>query len=644
MRIFLHISLLSCICLSLFFLLSGCAPKRDALPEEILRAAGKNRRELQRVITHYSADPADSLKLKAARFLILNMPGKYSEYYENPWADVATVRLRWSSSSDKQRVMSTYGLGTPTQKSDLTHITAAYLIANIDQAFQVWNDKPWGKHVPFDTFCEEILPYRIGTEPLENWRERVLASFADLDAALREDTAMTAVEACRRVNDLLPRFRLDKDFANMNFTQMMATTRGPCDSQAALAIFVMRGLGIPVTFDFTPHWKNHPSGHSWNSVCDSAGHHISFMGTESNPGDAHQGSTYVKAKAYRRTYGHHRATAAAAAADGDEHIPPLFRRNMYDISSEHPDMDSLVTVPMRYPPEEPSANAFLALFYDFEWRLTGHGETDGDSIRFRHIGKRILYLPVRYAGDSQMPAGDPFYLDAGGEVHNLPPDLPDSLMTFCAITPENDVTWNWRMINAVFESADDSVFSAPRTLFTITDTPRVYNRVLLKRPRTCRYIRYLSPAGSGNVSEISFHDASGEKLSGKHIGLPGSYHDQGDTGDKAFDGNTGTFYDAAEEDNSWTGLDFGEEKTVASVRYSPRFLGVGIYAGHEYTLNCWTAGGWKQVAKKTATDVTVEFNVPRGALLYLNNNTLKRKGRVFFILNGDLFYYNQTDD
>ena len=244
-------------------------------------------------------------------------------------------KLRWSSSSDKQKVLDTHQLGNPVRKEDIEHITAEYLINNIDLAFQVWNDKPWGKYISFDTFCEEILPYRIGTEPLENWREKVLASFADINNSLKEDSIMTAVQACRRVNDLLPRFRLDKDFSNMSFTRLMATTRGMCDSQAALAAFVMRGLGIPVTIDFTPQWKNHPTGHSWNSVCDSAGQHISFMGTETNPYDSHQGNTLQKAKAYRKTYRHHRIV------ETDEmNTPPLFQDNLFDISSEHNNMAS----------------------------------------------------------------------------------------------------------------------------------------------------------------------------------------------------------------------------------------------------------------------------------------------------------------
>ena len=76
------------------FFSSGCSHKKDSPLEEVLKLAGSNRHELERVIKHYSKDPEDSLKLKAAEFLILNMPGKYSKYYEAPWKDVATVNLR----------------------------------------------------------------------------------------------------------------------------------------------------------------------------------------------------------------------------------------------------------------------------------------------------------------------------------------------------------------------------------------------------------------------------------------------------------------------------------------------------------------------------------------------------------------------
>jgi hypothetical protein len=620
---------------SFLLLSSGCSPKKNSPLEEVLELAGSNRHELERVIAHYKADPADSLKLKAAEFLILNMPGKYSESYEAPWEDVATVNLRWSSSSDKQKVLDTYQLGNPVRKEDIEHITSEYLINNIDLAFQAWNDKPWGKYISFDTFCEEILPYRIGTEPLENWREKVLASFADINNSLKDDSTITAVEACGKVNDVLPRFRLDKDFSNMSFTQLMATTRGMCDSQAALAAFVMRGLGIPVTIDFTPQWRNHPTGHSWNSVCDSAGQHISFMGTETNPHGSHQGNTLQKAKAYRKTYKHHKVV------EPDEvHTPPLFQDNLFDISSEHNNMAS-AAIPVKYHPEIPPGSVFLALFYDFEWRLTGHGEADPDSLRFQHAGKDILYLPIYYTNGNQTPAGDPFYIDTDGKTHILSPDSPDSLMAFGSITPGNDLSLSGRMVNAVFESSETPDFSKTRIIHEITETPKLYNKVKLKYPTTCRYIRYKAPENSYcNVSEITLYDLSGNKLEGTNIGSPGSYKDLGDTADKAFDGDITTFYDAAGPEESWTGLDLGTDKKIAAIHYSPRLANTGIYEGYEYELFCWTDNGWESIGKKTATGQIIEFNAPRNALLYLGNNTAKKKGKVFFILNDNIFYYN----
>ena len=62
--------------LLMFFLLlfSGCATKVDRL-EYALEFAGENRRELEKVLEYYSDD---SLKFRAACFLIENMPRWYA--------------------------------------------------------------------------------------------------------------------------------------------------------------------------------------------------------------------------------------------------------------------------------------------------------------------------------------------------------------------------------------------------------------------------------------------------------------------------------------------------------------------------------------------------------------------------------------
>src|ERR1700754_1134486 len=73
------------------FILSGllfiviavaCTNKRHPVAiRAALANAGGNRKELQKVLDHYSA-PEDSLQLKAAEFLIANMPYHFGYYGE----------------------------------------------------------------------------------------------------------------------------------------------------------------------------------------------------------------------------------------------------------------------------------------------------------------------------------------------------------------------------------------------------------------------------------------------------------------------------------------------------------------------------------------------------------------------------------
>lgn len=59
-----------------------------------------------------------------------------------------------------------------TKIYDVQTITADYLIHNIDHAFKKWEECSWNKNLSFEDFCEFLLPYRIGDEPLEEWRNK----------------------------------------------------------------------------------------------------------------------------------------------------------------------------------------------------------------------------------------------------------------------------------------------------------------------------------------------------------------------------------------------------------------------------------------------------------------------------------------
>jgi hypothetical protein len=394
----------------------------------VLFMAGDNRVQLEKALKHYSRNPADSLKLRAAEFLILNMPGKYSKYYDAPWEDVASVSHLLTHTFDRDKLLNDYHLGMPVVKEDLHYITAEYLINNIEMAFQSWRAAPWGKHVSFDIFCEEILPYRIDVEPLENWREQVLASFADVYSDLLDSSDMTAVRACSKVSEQLPDFIYCRYFPSMSYRQLMASTRGDWECRATLSAFVMRAMGIPVTVEvmLQPSINNRCA---WNIVCDSADRHIPFVAPKHLPGNWIPSDDWVMAQVLRRTF--RRQTHSA-------NIPsdiPRSLDNLIDVTSEYGTMTSLniAILPETKPSVNPPEYACLCISNSSsEWMPACWGKYNNGTYHFASLGANMLYLPVFYENGKQMPFNKPFFLTDNGKVIYFEHCKHDSTEVFSA--------------------------------------------------------------------------------------------------------------------------------------------------------------------------------------------------------------------
>ena len=116
-----------------------------------LEFAEGNRKELEKVIDHYKND-ADTLKYKAACFLIENMPGHY-------WKQSKASVCYWECVNSMPGRMSVDSLNTIwthlskvhsneiSIQEDVKNITAEYLIENIDESFDAWRSFPWGNSV-----------------------------------------------------------------------------------------------------------------------------------------------------------------------------------------------------------------------------------------------------------------------------------------------------------------------------------------------------------------------------------------------------------------------------------------------------------------------------------------------------------------
>ncbi len=152
------------------FIISCTNPSRL---DKALLLSGENRNQLEQVITHYSQSEKDSLHLKAALFLIENMPGHYeaSSPFLTAYQKSMDSLYPNMSSMIKSAIYSipiekSYSKRKQTKKEDIKNITASYLINHVDNAIAMWQTCPWLTNCSFSDFCEYLLPYRITNEPL----------------------------------------------------------------------------------------------------------------------------------------------------------------------------------------------------------------------------------------------------------------------------------------------------------------------------------------------------------------------------------------------------------------------------------------------------------------------------------------------
>ena len=298
--------------------------------EASLSKAGKNRKEFFQVLRHYE-DKNDTLRLRAAQFLLGNMADKWylngrsiEEYY-NFIDSVYQVR---QEEYDIPYIYATfrhqakYMKENPVLNWDVQKLSADYLIRNIDEAFAVW-DRPWNQHLTFEEFCEWILPYRIGTEIPEAWRTLYRKRFEPL---LMNDSIRTAKQACKVINDELIKLPIHIATESAMGICLRPSTLtnikfGLCGDYADLAVYAMRACGIPVGIETIPHWGNGNQGHVFNVVYDNDGTFHDFSGAEQNPDEHLIRFRHGIPKVYQRTFG--KCAESLAMLHGDEDIPEL---------------------------------------------------------------------------------------------------------------------------------------------------------------------------------------------------------------------------------------------------------------------------------------------------------------------------------
>lgn len=623
--------------------LASCSPWSSET-QQGLKLAGDNRVELEKVLNYYHKVNPNSLKLKAAEFLITNMDVHYS-YRSNTWEyfqlEMETLfKYEDRAKELEQGLAHLYdkyktGLADLSYISDLKTVSADFLIHNIETAFDNWHG-PYACHLSFGDFCEYILPYRAGTEPLANWRKEFNENFIpSIYKRLPEGTDSISAEDFCNLIKTYPYANLSVvggQLPDYNARLLSIMRMGNCKQYCAQAILAARYLGIPVSLDFTPQWATRSMGHEWNALIQKDGKPLSFgIGDNCELGEhVELIPDRIPPKVYRQTFSKQKESLAMIC--GNEAIPPsLSSPCMKDITDEYYEC---VDVSLKFDFKAPGKNkfAYLAVFDNKNWVPISWAIVKDDRALFKNMNKNILYIPGYYNENQFIPAASPFIIDSLGKIRHVELDLKNKQTISLSRKYQNGlVDGNCEeMVGGRFQVANKSDFSDAVDIAEIKEKPEASYQIVTKHTKeTYKYFRYIArPKSLGTIAELEVYEST-EKLTGKIIGTEQTIPDY--IKEKAFDGDPLTSFRKWEFDEVWVGLEFDIPKQIYKIVYLPGNDDNCIRDGELYELFYWD-NKWMSLGQKYGSSETYKLkfeDVPAGALYLLRNLTKGVEERIF---------------
>jgi hypothetical protein len=624
--------------------------------ELALQAAGANRVELEKVLHHYLRHPADSLKYKAACFLIENMPyysypvsrqlEKYKTYYI--WLhDIPNKSPQQLVDSIKQA----FGpIDSIITKRDIETVDSAYLCNNIEWAFKAWQERPWGKRLSFDDFCEYILPYRIGDEPLTNWREAYYRKYSPLLDSLQhsnipdKDNPLVVAEYLHDKVATQPYvFTTLAPYAFGHIgPEYVQTLTGSCKEVTDFGTYLLRALGIPCAIDFLPIRSGMNAGHFWLTTWDKNGE--DYMSEFFGPFGKTHGNWWYRfdnsPKIYRHTFQIDRKLRREMTA---YHEPlysfwnlPTFR----DVTREYAyyyQKELKIPATLIYKTKREGEIAYLCLSSRNEWIPVAWAPYHSDGMTFHNIKKGAVVRLATYENEKLQFITDPFYVDGlTNKTHTYNCRKRTRSMVLYAkfnVDEGDDLMFRNRLVGGVIEASNRPDFSTKDTLYLIQQRPhRLITTVRAWSHKKFRYFRYFGPPGQHcSISELRLYvQGTDSLLRGKPIGTPGCFQKDGSHEyPNVFDGSTTTCFDYLEPSGGWAGLDAGREVTISQIAYSPSNRDNYVCPDNEYEL-FYCDGEWKSAGRiKAMSDSLLYKAVPENALLLLHDYTRGKDERIF---------------
>ncbi len=612
----------------------------DIFLKQSFEFAGENKSELEKVLKYFEKD---SLKLEAAKFLIRNMP--YHNYYDYDLLDTYFSDLYTLANihdmdieSARDSLSGKYSmLATPNfnVKNDAKTIHSQFLIDNIEHAFMAWENAPWKNDVDFSLFCREILPYRVGHESVENWREAYYKRFKPILDSLSVKDAVTAVQL---LYDSVVKekwiFAGDTHLPHRNALFLLDKRMGSCAEYSVFMSYIMRSLAIPGGIDMIVQNPDLAyKAHYWNYVTDKSGNTIDFTLYEKRPTpDVTGPPNRVIGKVYRKNFEPQKKSLRYLYPDKE--IPnSLGNFLLSDVSDEYIDgVDLVFDIGHEVNNNE---IVYISVFNNSDWIPIGWSTVKKRKVVFENLEPGIVYALTTYNDKTNSRIDFPVLIQKDKSIRKLSPDLTNKYeITVKRKYAVKNYGYENMLLGGRFQASDNRDFSNAIDLYTITQQNKnPYDTIFIETDKKYKFIRYYSPIGGHcNMAEIKFFSEDNRELTGKIIGTDGALqNNKRRTKFKAFDNDPLSFYEGKDYYDSWVGLELEQPQKIKKIVYIFRNDDNYIRPNDIYELFYFSKNSVVSLGSKTGTSIKeLRFdNVPENSLLWLRNKTRGMEERIF---------------
>ena len=454
----------------------------------------------------------------------------------------------------------------------------------------------------------------------------------------KKDSIDISVRAAQKISEITNRFHWSGSYIGIGPVNPIAVldyAYGSCVEETNFQTMLLRSMGVACAVDFVFNYPERDAGHSWSVIFDLKGNTI--QNNCHNPvGAGTWVDVFAKGKVYRRTNTINRKSLFLLN-NGKEPIPEQFQNPYFkDVTREYCQVQD---VEVSISPGDPAGNkyGYLMVFNNDRWVPTCWGEkTKNNTVQFKDVEPRGMYLPAFYVNGAFEALNEPFYFDSLGNTHHVKfskNDVQELALKRKFPNRQVDESYHKLIIGGKFQGANRADFSDATTIGIITEgmVDPVFHEIDVDSNVAFRYLRYLGPdEGRCNINEVIFFDSKGDTVKGEIIGTEGSFENNKKTKDLVFDGDVLTYFDAPEPSGSWVGLKLTKPKAISKIRFVTRNDGNMVEIGDEYELVYWGGQDWVSMGAQTATcDSLIYKDVPKGGLYLLQNHTKGWEERIF---------------